>query len=262
LTSFGSPGARPNGLHARLLDALGRRIAQGDLPVGSVISPDRIGADYEVSRSVVREALRALEILGMVRPRHKAGTTIRPQSSWALLDPQVIAWRADGPDADVQLGELMALREAVEPAAARITARQGAEPLVTGLHEALTGMREAYLRRNRGAFIEADTAFHRIMLEGAANAVFSQLVQTLLATLHARYSDRRQLFTDDTAASLEHHERVVLAIAAHDPEAAAAAALALVRATGVEVLGGAPPSAPTPPAPPASPASAAPPPER
>ncbi|SEG67691.1 transcriptional regulator, GntR family [Actinacidiphila yanglinensis] len=237
MSSFGSPGARPNGLHAQLMDALGRRIAQGDLPVGSVISPEQIGAEYEVSRSVVREALRALEILGMIRPRHKAGTTIQPQATWALLNPQVIAWRADGPDADAQLGELMALREAVEPAAVKITAVHGEAALVTGLHQHLDWMREAYGRRNRATFVEADTAFHRTMLEGAANTVFSQLVQTLLATLHARYSDRRQLFTSDTAASLDRHERVIQAIAARDPEAAAAAALTLVRATGVEVLG-------------------------
>jgi DNA-binding FadR family transcriptional regulator len=219
------------------MDALGRRIARGDLPVGSVISPEQIGAEYEVSRSVVREALRALEILGMIRPRHKTGTTIQPQAAWALLNPQVIDWRADGPDADAQLGELMALREAVEPAAAKITALHGEDALVTGLQEHLDRMRKAYDRRHRAAFIEADTAFHRTMLEGAANSVFSQLVQTLLATLHARYSDRRRLFTGDTAASLDRHERLIQAIAAQDPEAAAAAALTLVRATGVEVLG-------------------------
>lgn len=208
--------------------------------MGSVISPDQIGTDYEVSRSVVREALRALEILGMIRPRHKAGTTIQPKAAWALLNPQVIAWRADGPDADIQLGELMALREAVEPAAAKMTALLGEETLVVRLREHVKRMRDAYQQRSRAAFVEADTAFHRTMLEGANNAVFSQLVQTLMATLHARYSDRRQLFTTDTAASLERHELVIQAIAAHDPSAAEAASLSLVHATRVEVLENAP----------------------
>ncbi|MWA02685.1 FCD domain-containing protein [Actinomadura sp. LD22] len=236
MTSLGSTGARPNGLHAQLVDALGTRIAHGDLPVGEVISPEQIGAEYEVSRPVVREALRTLEVLGMVRARHKVGTTVQPQARWALLNPQVIAWRADGPDADVQLKELMALREAVEPAAAKIAARHGGADLTGDLHEHLAGMRDAYEQRNRVAFVAADTRFHHTMLEGAANAVFSQLVQTLIATLHARYSDRRQLFTSDTAASLDRHESVIQAIAATDPEAAEAAALSLVRATRVEVL--------------------------
>jgi DNA-binding GntR family transcriptional regulator len=64
-------------------------------------------------------------------------------------------------------------------------------------------------------------------------------VQTLLATLHVRYSDRHQLFTSDTAASLHRHERIVEAIAARDPKAAEAAAGALVQAARAEVLGGA-----------------------
>jgi DNA-binding FadR family transcriptional regulator len=246
LTIFGAPGAaRVSGLHAQVMDALGRRIARGELPVGSVISPEQIGAEYEVSRSVVREALRALEILGMVRPRQKAGTTIQPQAAWALLDSQVIAWRAEGPDADTQLAELLALREAVEPAAARTTALHGQVELVAALHAHLSAMRAAFGQRDRTAFVTADTAFHRTMIEGAGNAVFSQLVQTLMATLHARYSDRRRLFTDDTAASLLRHDQVVRAIAGKDPRAAEAAALALVRATGVEVLG-APGHAPAP----------------
>jgi DNA-binding FadR family transcriptional regulator len=241
MTSLGAPGSRSGGgLHAQLVDALGRRIAHGDLPVGGIVSPERVEAEYEVSRTVVREALRTLEVLGMIRPRHKVGTTVQPQESWALLNPQVIAWRADGPDADTQLAELLTLREALEPAAARIAALSARQVLVETLREHLEQMRAAYERRNRSAFVSADTGFHRTVLEGADNAVLSQLVQTLIATLHARYSDRRQFFTTDTAASLERHDQVVQAIAAMDPAAAEAAAVSLVRASRVEVLGSEP----------------------
>jgi DNA-binding FadR family transcriptional regulator len=224
-------------LHAQLVDALGRRIAGSELAVGDVVSRDRLEVEYDVSRSVVREALRTLEELGMVRSRHKVGTLVHPRTAWALLNPRVIAWRADSADADVQLGELLTLREAVEPVAARLAAQHAGPELADGLREHLGAMRSAYAARSRSAFVAADTAFHRTMLEGSANAVLSQLVQTLVATLHARYSDRRQLFTSDTAASLDRHDRVVQAIAGLDPAAAEASAATLVRATRVEVLG-------------------------
>jgi len=230
-------GPRSRGLHGRIVDAIGQRIAHGELPVGGVVSPEQVEADYQVSRSVVREALRTLEVLGMVRPRHKVGTTVQPQAAWALLDPQVIGWRSDGPDGDRQLSELLALREAIEPVAASMAAREAAQDLADRLNDQLQQMREAYDARNRSAFVAADTNFHRTMLEGSANAVLSQLVQTLLATLHARYADRHQLFTSDTPASLHRHERIVEAIAARDPKAAEAAATALVQAARVEVLG-------------------------
>ncbi len=237
MTNLEASPLRSRGLHGRLVDALGRRIAHGELPVGGTLSPEQVESDYEVSRSVVREALRTLEVLGMVRPRHKVGTIIQPQAAWALLDPQVIEWRSDGPDADLQLSELLALREAVEPVAASMAAGAAGKELAERLTEQLQKMREAFETKNRSAFVVADTAFHRTMLEGSANAVLSQLVQTLLATLQARYSDRHQLFTSDTAASLQRHEHVVEAIAAHDTKAAEAAATALVRASRVEVLG-------------------------
>ncbi|MEV0383180.1 FCD domain-containing protein [Nonomuraea sp. NPDC050643] len=237
MISLEPPGSRSGGLHARLVDALGMRIAHGDLPVGGLVSPEHVEAEYEVSRSVVREALRTLQVLGMVRPRHKVGTTVQPQASWALLDPQVIAWRSDGPDADIQLAELLTLREALEPAAARIAATRAQDTLVETLDERLATMREAYERRNRPAFASADTAFHRALLDGAGNAVLSQLGQTLIATLHARYSERRRFFTDDTATSLERHADIVRAVAAPDPAGAESAATALVRASRVEVLG-------------------------
>lgn len=137
----------------------------------------------------------------------------------------------------MQLGELLTLREAVEPVAARLAAQHAGPALADELREHLRAMRSAYADRDRSGFVAADTAFHRTMLEGSANAVLSQLVQTLVATLHARYSDRRQLFTADTGASLDRHERVVQAIADLDPAGAEASAALLVRATRVEVLG-------------------------
>jgi DNA-binding FadR family transcriptional regulator len=219
------------------VEALGRKIALGDFPVGGVISPEQIEAEYEVSRSVVREAIRTLEVLGMVWPRHKVGTTVQPQSSWALLNPQVIAWRSDGPDADTQLDELLTLREALEPAAARVAALHPGETLARTLREHLDKMRDSYERRARAAFVTADTDFHRTVIEGAANAILGQLLQTLIATMHARYSNHHQLFTSDTAASLDRHERLVQAIADADAQAAEAAAVSLVRATRLEVLG-------------------------
>src|SRR5262245_63226077 len=109
----------------------------------------------------------------MVRSRHKVGTLVQPRAAWALLNPRVIGWRADGPDADVQLGELLTLREAVEPVAARLAAQHAGPVLADGLRTQLAAMRTAYAARNRSGFVAADTAFHRTMLEGSANAVLS-----------------------------------------------------------------------------------------
>jgi DNA-binding FadR family transcriptional regulator len=228
--------AGAGGLHARVVDTLGSRIARGDLPPGSVLSTERIEQEHDVSRSVVREVLRTLTGLGMVRPRHRVGTVVLPVSSWNLLDPQVIAWRDGGPDAHHQLDELLTLREALEPIAARRTAAGDNGETVLVLREQLARMTAAFRTRRPSDFVTADTAFHEALLRGARNDALSQLVQTVIATLHARYSSHRK-FSDDTADSLVLHHELVEAIAAGDPATAEAASRTLVRAARTEVLG-------------------------
>jgi DNA-binding FadR family transcriptional regulator len=228
--------AGAGGLHARVVDALGGRIARGDLPPGSVLSTERIEQEHGVSRSVVREVLRTLTGLGMVQPRHRVGTIVLPAPSWNLLDPQVIAWRDGGPDAHRQLDELLTLREALEPVAAHRTAAGGDGSTVLVLREQLARMTEAYQTRRPSDFVTADTAFHEALLRGARNDALSQLVQTVLATLHARYASHR-MFSADTADSLVLHHNLVEAIAAGDPVTAEAVSRTLVRAARAEVLG-------------------------
>jgi DNA-binding FadR family transcriptional regulator len=226
------------GLHAHVVDAIGSRIATGALPVGSVLSTELIEQEHGVSRSVVREVLRTLTGLGMVQPRHRIGTTVLPVSSWNLLDARVIAWRAEGPDSRRQLGELLTLREALEPVAARGAATERDVETVQTLRRQLRLMETAFAEGKPHDFATADTAFHEALLRGAHNDALSQLVQTLLATLHVRYAGHRP-FSEQTAESLRRHHELVDAVAAEDPAAAEAISRALVREARAEVLGAA-----------------------
>ncbi|WP_410600026.1 FadR/GntR family transcriptional regulator [Amycolatopsis sp. lyj-90] len=225
-----------DGLHAQVVDAIGGRIATGEFAVGSVLSTERIEQEHGVSRSVVREALRTLTVLGMVRPRHRIGTTVLPVASWNLLDPKVIAWRAHGPDSQRQLDELLTLREALEPVAARRASSGQDEETVRTLRESLSRMKTAFEAGKPHDFIAADTAFHEALLRGAGNDVLSQLVQTVLATLRARYAGHHW-FSDDTAASLIRHGELVDAVAAGDQALAETVSRTLVREARSEVLG-------------------------
>jgi DNA-binding FadR family transcriptional regulator len=224
------------GLHARVVDAIGSRIATGEIASGSVLSTEQIEHDHEVSRSVVREVLRTLTGLGMVQPRHRIGTTVLPVAWWNLLDPRVIAWRAEGPDSLRQLSELLTLREALEPVAARRAAAGRDEETSRTLREQLDRMTTAFRDGKPHEFAAADTVFHETLLRGAHNDVLSQLVQTVLATLRVRYTGHRS-FNDETAASLHRHSELVDAVSNGDQAAAEAASRTLVREARAEVLG-------------------------
>ena len=83
---------------------------------------DELAAELGVSRTVVREAIKALQAKGLVEVRPKTGTRVRPQRAWHLLDADVVAWLfADMERAD-DLRELYEVRASIAAAAARLAA--------------------------------------------------------------------------------------------------------------------------------------------
>src|SRR5579884_435570 len=116
---------RGRGLHGQLVQQLGQMIVAGDLGADRPLVPEEIGQRFEVSRTVVRESLRVLEAKGLVSARPNVGTRVRPVADWNLLDPDIIEWRAYGPQRDDQRRELCELRWTIEPLAARLAAGHG-----------------------------------------------------------------------------------------------------------------------------------------
>ncbi len=108
--------------HGSVLDALGLRIASGRLAPGEVRTLADLEAEYGVSRTVVREAVRVLEALGMLASRRRVGLTVTPVTSWSALDTRLIGWQLASPQRDHQIVVVNELRSAVEPIAARLAA--------------------------------------------------------------------------------------------------------------------------------------------
>ena len=110
----------PKGLHGGVLDDLGSRIASADLAEGTVLTLAHLESEYGASRTVVREAVRVLESMGMLASRRRVGITVQPRARWDELDPKVIRWTLAGPARQEHLAALMELRVAVERALYRL----------------------------------------------------------------------------------------------------------------------------------------------
>lgn len=229
------------GLHAHVLETLGQRIVDGVLAPGAVVRPELVASEFGVSRSVVREALRVLQSLGLVEPRQRVGTQVLPTTSWELLAPTVIRWRGASPAYFVQQRELLELRLGVEPVAAALAAevRSGPAPGAAVL-EAARAMLDACAREDSRAYLEADVRFHRALLTGSGNAVFAHFAGTVEALLRTRTSESRDTITRWTLDAAVRHEAVALAVVAGDAAAAGTAATALLRVTRDEFIAEAP----------------------
>ncbi|SFF73415.1 MULTISPECIES: FadR/GntR family transcriptional regulator [unclassified Curtobacterium] len=229
--------ATGRGLHAQVLETLGQRIVDGVLAPGTVVRPEAVAAEFGVSRSVVREALRVLQSLGLVEPRQRVGTLVLDIVSWELLAPTVIRWRGASPWYFAQQRELLELRLGVEPVAASLTA---GTPGAAAVLAAATDMIDACGREDSRAYLEADVRFHRALLTGSGNAVFAHFAGTVEALLRTRTSESRDTITRWTRDAAARHEAVGLALVAGDGGAASAAARELVRVTRDEFIAEAP----------------------
>ncbi|ROP60615.1 FadR/GntR family transcriptional regulator [Curtobacterium sp. PhB115] len=231
------------GLHAHVLDTLGQRIVDGELAQGAVVRPELVAAEFGVSRSVVREALRVLQSLGLVEPRQRVGTQVLGIGSWELLAPTVIRWRGASPSYFEQQRELLELRLGVEPVAASLTASgsgAGAGAGARAVLRAAEDMLDACSREDSRAYLEADVRFHTALLTGSGNAVFAHFAGTVEALLRTRTSESRDTITRWTREAALRHEAVGRALVDGDAAAAAAAAAELVRITRDEFITEAP----------------------
>ncbi|GAA0411499.1 FadR family transcriptional regulator [Streptomyces sp. AV19] len=215
-------GSRGRGLHGQLVQQLGQMIVSGDLGADRPLVPEEIGQRFEVSRTVVRESLRVLEAKGLVSARPNVGTRVRPVSDWNLLDPDIIEWRAFGPQRDDQRRELCELRWIIEPLAARLAAGHGREDVQQRLADMAEIMGHALAQGDSLTFSRADAEFHTLLLQVAGNRMLEHLSGIVSAALHvsgasAGGCDR------PTDTGVGHHLRIVDAVGAGDAAAAESA---------------------------------------
>ncbi|GAA0991180.1 FadR/GntR family transcriptional regulator [Subtercola frigoramans] len=206
-------GSAVSAVAKRLLDLF----TSGDIEVGTRLPPEReLAARLQIGRSAVREALAALEILGVVDVRPGSGTYLRGTTSELL--PETLSW-------GLMLGEprtrdLIAIRGQLEIFAAQLAAENISADSLQRIGQHLVAQAEA--GDNRTRFIEADLKFHLEIAKSADNKVLIDLLQSIRSLL--RIWVERGLQSDtDAAAAYEEHDRIYQALKAGDPAAAAAA---------------------------------------
>lgn len=202
-------------LHGPIVETLGREIVTGDLPALGVLTLEQLQERFGVSRTVVRESMRILESMNLVQSRRHVGIVVSSRSQWATLDPRVIRWRLAGPGRDELVRCLTELRLAVEPVAAAGAARSATAEDRDRLLELAAVLRRTARPEQRDEFLEADTAFHTLVLLSSGNSLFSGLVDLVSVGLVAR-AQEGLVPTHLTRRILDGHEAVAVAVRDRD----------------------------------------------
>lgn len=214
------------GVARRLLDY----ITNGNVEPGTRLPPERqLASSLGVGRSAVREALAALDILGIVNVRPGSGTYLQGTASELL--PETLSWGLML--SEDRTHDLIEIRQGLEVQAARLAALKATTEHIENLRSCVETMQTdlAFL----DTFVEADLRFHRELGEASGNQVLRDLLQSVRALLRV-WADRVVRDPDDAQTALDQHIAVLAAIEAGDEEAAGQAMDAHMVTAGQRVL--------------------------
>ena len=189
-------------LRERIKDVMLQRILEGVYPPGSRLVETRIAQELGVSQASIREALRDLEHIGCVVYEPYRGCSVRSISMAELL-------------------EAFPVRAALETLAARLAAVRMGDDALGELRALLGAMQVAAAAGDTHEQSQADAAFHAAIVRGAGNATLERQWSFLEPYLRTYVTVSRA--GTDLAHLADSHRPVLEALAARDPEAAAAA---------------------------------------
>lgn len=213
-------------LHDDVQESLGRRIVSGELAAGTVLTLDSLDAEYGVSRSVSREAVRVLAALGLLATRRRVGLTVQDRAGWQVFDPRVIRWRLDVGDRNEQLRSLGELRSGFEPVAAALAATRATQEQCDAMRSAAEDMVVHGRTGDLEAYLEADVRFHATLLEASGNEMLAALNGIVTEVLTGR--THHHLLTEPLEEAIDLHLQVALAVRSGKPDVARVAMEAII----------------------------------
>lgn len=200
--------------YQRVADAVLQAIRKGALQAGQRLPPERdLAIEYGVSRPTIREAMIALEVMGLVKSRHGSGVYITD-----TIPPDTTSV-----DVDIGAFELTEARIFFEGEVAALAATSATDQDIAELEMLLEEMRRENADPNGAE--NSDRRFHLAIANATRNAAMIQVVMLLW---DMRTQSQLHTFTQDRARArglqprIEEHRQIVEAIRAHDPRAARA----------------------------------------
>jgi len=197
-----------------IIEQIRALIVSGRFKPGDRLPAEReLAVTLRVGRPAVREAIRALEFLGLVETRPGEGTFLsagQENPTVNLLDPGRLRLLDT-------VRKLFEVRRVIEPDLAALAALRST-PEQVGKMRAAFEEQQGQIERG-GSGIEGDTAFHAHIAEAAGNEFLIQIMNSLMERIH----DTREAWLQRrgrSLRSLEDHRKILRAIEKRDPEAA------------------------------------------
>jgi GntR family transcriptional repressor for pyruvate dehydrogenase complex len=197
-----------------LIQRFQEMIRDGVLTQGSRLPSERdLAAHFGVARSSLRQALKVLEIMGIVIQRVGDGTYLAKDSSAVLAVPMEFLFLLD----DTSVQELTELRLLMEPGLARLAAERATVEDIALLRQSVHDLQTS--KGDTAKLVAADLLFHRAIFTASKNRAASSVYQTIHRAM------AKMILVTSQLVELEHtlsfHKPIMLAIEKRDGKLAA-----------------------------------------
>lgn len=209
-------------LSTAVVEDLVNAIVMGTYPIGTALPPENMLCDmYDVSRTVVREATTALTEKGLVVSQQGRGTIVRDSRAWNMLDPMILSALFQGEEGLLYLDNLSEVRSLLESAMAAKAAANATPESVAELTAQIDKLEE--LVTLPSAYVHEDLKFHDIIMRMSGDRLSKAIIDGIQSEALRTHGYSGKLSVEHVRATQAAHRKVHDAIAARDPEAAAAA---------------------------------------
>ena len=206
-------------IHEEVVTQVRTLIRQGRLKAGDQLPSEReLAETFKVSRTSVREALRALEAQGLIVSRTGMGNFVADLPIESLVAPlaKLLIQEKDA------LADIFEMRRLIEPRIASLAAERATHGEIERMKGILETQSEAVSRGETG--VEADAELHFAIGQATHNQALEKLVSGLMEITSESREESLQT-SPRREASIESHKRIVSAIDRHDRIAAQKAML-------------------------------------
>jgi GntR family transcriptional repressor for pyruvate dehydrogenase complex len=220
---------RRNRLYQGIVSQIEGLLERGEIKAGDQLPPERsLAEQFQVSRASVREALRSLELLGIVETRPGGGTFVRQVGRDDVSKP-LTSLIARGHT----VRDVIEVRGLLEPAIAARAAERIEASEISELREIVRAQEKRVAAGE--PYTEEDARFHELIGQAARN----ELLVTMLGVIWDVLRSSREQWSQTNHrahASLDAHRKILAALDAHEPEAARTAAADHIREVGEGIL--------------------------
>jgi GntR family transcriptional repressor for pyruvate dehydrogenase complex len=206
---------RTSRLYEQIVQQIEESVLNGSLKPGDQLPAEReLAQRLGVSRTAVREAVKALREKGLVEAYSGRGTFITDGTTHAARQSFDLMVKIGQQEGSLHLAEL---RWILEPGIAAVAAERIEEEHLAAMREAVAVMERA--QKNPEAYIEADLDFHLALAEAAANPLILSLIDSIVGLLREQ---RIKIFNVEGGPQRGqmHHKRILAAMEQRDSETA------------------------------------------